>query len=282
MRFLILLFALCLSLFATKNITFGSPPFQDPTIVHRAHKPLMDFLEKRLEIKINHLVSKDYNNLVTLMENGEIDLATYPSGLYVKAKQQMPELHYIATMLLKDSDGKLTDHYRGVIAVAGDSSIRNLFMIKGKRIGFTDKRSSSGYVYPMLHLMEKGIDPDKDFAGVFMLKKHNKVIEALMKGLIDVGATYEASIVETNRKIPNSLSIISKTPEIPFDAIAASPDLDDSLVKKLQKAFLEFKPTPTKWDQINVSKTSPQGFSLRSDSFYDIVRHANEKIRNKK
>lgn len=270
--FLSLLFSLLL---CAKPLIFGIPPVQNPSIMSKTFTPVVEQLGKASGLSVELMVArKDYQQFIQQFVDGEIQVGFFPAKTYVETKELLPDARYLATALRRDSSGELKDYYRGVICVSSDSSIHSLKELQGKRFGFTNPHSSSGYLYPLLLLKSQGIEPDQMFQAVHMLQKHNKVIEAVMGKQIDAGATYEGMVVETNAKLNNSLRIIAQTPEIPFDAVVARPDVPDEMVKKLTEALRDYRLSEAEWSQVNISKSRPYGFVIRDDSFYDVVRQA--------
>jgi len=58
-----------------------------------------------------------------------------------------------------------------VIISLKTASIHSLKDLNGKRFAFVDYQSASGYLYPMALLEKNGLNPEKNFSRIFMLKK---------------------------------------------------------------------------------------------------------------
>ncbi len=265
--FLLLFFVSFLSA-EQQNLRIGIPPYKSEQELRDVFKDVLLHLEKSLETKVHFFVSKDYEDMINRFKNGLIDVGFFTPNAYVEARERIEGLKYIATVLYADKSGNVNDHYKSVLVVKKDSDIKSISEIKGKRIGFTDERSTSGYIFPRILLKESGIDFKKDFASVFMLKKHPKIMGALAGGSIDVGATFEDAVNESKNEYGDIFKIIAYSKEIPYDAVVAAPHIKSNLVEKIQKALIEYKSS-----QANNS-FKPYGYSVKSESFYDTIANA--------
>jgi len=236
-----LLFILLLSsLYGRETLIFGVNPYKEPSAIKELYKELIAHLEKELGIEIVLVVSNDYSHLAMLIQSKKVDFASISPKLFATVRQSIKGTQYLATVQVKDENNVSKSTYRGFIIAQNDGTIHTLSDLKGKRFGFTDKESTSGYFYPHILLKEAGIDPEKDFSQVFLLKKHPKVIGALLEKSIDAGAVYDTLYIRMKKEIGDSLKIIATTEEIPYDAIVASPHLPKNIAENIKIALLKF------------------------------------------
>lgn len=118
------------------------------------------------------------------------DIGFFSPFAYVKAKTAIPELQYLVSSYARDRSGRLKDSYRGVIITKKTYPFKSLEELSGRRFAFTDYTSTSGYLFPLHLLKSRGIDPNRFFSKVFMLKKHDRITAALAENLIEAGATW--------------------------------------------------------------------------------------------
>lgn len=258
------------------QLVIASTPWKAPEVLEEMHRPLLQYISHELGLETLFLVASDYEELGERLEARAVDVGLFSPNAYVQAKKRYPDLQYLATVLKRNAAGEAQDHYQGYIVALTSSSIRTLEDLKGKRFGFTDPQSTSGYLYPRLLLQQNGIDPETDFSRTFLLKKHDKVLKAVLKGSIDAGACYDDVFREMDRKHPGMLRIIAKTPEIPFDAYAAGAHVPEHIILALRKALGSFTGPPAEKPEM---LGSPYSFVVRNDAFYDVVRQANDRIR---
>jgi phosphonate transport system substrate-binding protein len=77
----------------------------------------------------------------------------------------------------------------------------------------------------MALMMDSGLDPSGDLGEIQFLKRHDKVVKAVIEGNADVGATYnDARMEEFNTKTEanSELPIITRTKPIPTSPITVS------------------------------------------------------------
>lgn len=228
------------SLFGNQTLVFGVNPYKDPAALKALYAELVSYLEKELNYKIVFIVSNDYTHLATLIESKKVDFASLSPKLFSTVRQRIHGSNYLATIQIKDEKNNPKSTYRGLIVAQNDGTMNTFMDLKGKRFGFTDKESTSGYFYPQILLKEAGIDSEKDFSQVFMLKKHPKIIGALLEKSIDAGAVYEGTYEVMKKEIGDSLKIIATTEDIPYDAIIGSPHLPENIANKIKHALLKF------------------------------------------
>lgn len=168
-----------------EKIVLGFNPGGDPARVKALAADLAADLQKQLAIPVNVLISKDYDGLVDAMKERKVDFAFLTSKTFVAAEEKAG-----AKVLLKKV---WTDPFYFATLVTKESSkIKKLKDLKGKRITFVDRSSSSGYMYPAVALAREGLK-EKDFAEVNFSGNHAASVQSLEKGGTDVIATFADS-----------------------------------------------------------------------------------------
>ncbi|WP_243447819.1 phosphate/phosphite/phosphonate ABC transporter substrate-binding protein [Clostridium tetani] len=111
------------------------------------------------------------------------------------------------------------------------------------------------------------LDPDNPFKEVQFKDGHHSVIESVLSGEADGGATYSEAIESVkNEGVPiEDIVIIKEFSNIPKDVIASRPDMDKNLIQKLKKAFLEF-------NCLEKIKSPVEGFIEPEDIKYNVIR----------
>ncbi len=258
------------------RLVLACTPWKAPEVLREVHEPLLRYLAEELGLEVVFHVAQDYEELAQRLEARAVDLGMFSPNAYVQARQRLPGLQYLASIRKKNTFGDVIDHFRGYIVTRSDSSIRTLRDLEGKRFGFTDPQSTSGYLYPRLLLQKEDIEPETFFSRIFMLKKHDKVLMAVLEGSVDAGACYDDAFHEMDFQHPGMLRVIAQTPEIPFDAYAAGEHVGAEMVQALQQALLGYENYAGRTPEV---LGSPHSFVVRGDDFYDVVREANEKLR---
>ena len=158
---------------------------------------------------------------------------------YVRVIEDVPSARYLVTYVNRAvSTGTVAPYYRSLIVTQADSGIETLADLKGKRFAFTDLESTSGYAYPNHLLRTHGIDPDRDLAKVFFLKRHDRIIDALLHGSVDAGALADEVYFGARKRYGDKLRVVAESDPIPMVAIASSGHLDAETTARLEQAFV--------------------------------------------
>lgn len=230
----------CCALCAKEQLILGVNPYKTTPELQAIHAELIAYLEKALDKEIVFVVSKDYSQLITLIEQGSVDIASMSPKLFATLRHKEINTHYLGTIQFSDTETLKRSTYRSLILTQQESDIKEIADLKGKSFGFTDVDSTSGYLYPRFTMRQNGIDPSKELGKIYMLKKHSKIIDALLEKSIDAGAVYDGLYRELPKETQRKIRILSTSEEIPYDAMIASEHLDPALVAKIKALLLAF------------------------------------------
>ena len=247
-------------------------PSQKPTDLLVSGEAFGAALGKLVDVPIRVTVASDYAAVVEALRNRTADLAfVHPAG-YVLANREAK-----AMIVAKDQWHGHTS-YTSRIYVRKDSGITTLEGLRGKTIAFVDPASSSGYVYPMVMLMQKGLvqnrDPKTFFKDFVYSGSHDAGLLALLNGHVDALASFDQAR-EQYLKDPaqrEKIIFVAETPPIPEGGICARDGLDPALVAKVRKALLSMK-GPT-YAPILKALYDIDGFEPAEDGEYQPVRAA--------
>jgi len=253
---------------AARDLKFGFTPVLGQDAERAEFEPLTSYLSDAIGQKVVLYVAKNYGDLRTQMEAGEVDIGSVSPFAYVDAVRG-GKIRIIAQSVI---DGSAT--YRGIIVARKDSSLKSIADLQGKRFAFVDPKSASGYVYPRAMLIEKGINPDSFFKETIFAGDHKKVIAAVLDGQVDAGATYDTAlgIAKASGMPSDNLVIIARTDPIPHDAIVVRIGLDEALAKKIQTALVDLDKTEAGRRVIASSHKKLSGHIIAVDSTFDVVR----------
>ena len=196
-------------------------PSQKPTDLLATGEEFARVLTKLTDIPVRVTVASDYAAVIEALRNHTADLAfVHPVG-YVLASREAK-----ATIVVRNLwHGKSSFSSR--IYVRRESGLKTLEDLRGKTIAFIDPASSSGYTYPMVLLIQRGLvknrDPKTFFREVLFAGAHDAGMRALLNGHVDALASFDMAR-EQYLKDPaerERIIYIAETPEIPEAGIAA-------------------------------------------------------------
>lgn len=205
-----------------ERVYFATYPSNTPSKIVQALTPLMEYLSAQSGDTFKLVVTKDYDELTKRIEEKSVDFAWVNTKNFVLLKERIPSLQYLVTYLEHSKNGQITPYYQSFIVAMKDANITSLEEAKNKHFAFTDNESTSGYAYPMMIFEAHHINPYTFFQKVFFLKKHDKVIEALINHSLEVGAISDGTYYNALEKYGDRFTILATSEPIPLDAIVAS------------------------------------------------------------
>ena len=245
----------------------GRIPYLDPRKMVRNHEKLMEYLKNELGIKEARLVlTPDYNELTQFLKDGKVDIAWHGTFAYPRAREIAGGKAILTAIWSKKKK------YSGMIVVRADSNIEKLSDLKGKSFAFVDKKSASGYFLPKVFLLEKGINPDKDFSKVEYLKKHDNILYNILYKKVDAGAVYDTAFdLLKNDEERAQLKMLVKTDEILNEPIMVRAGLPESVTAKIKAAFLKLNSDSAEKFVYIKDLGNIDGFAEAADADYDGI-----------
>ena len=249
-------------------------PSQKPTDLLATGEEFGRVLGRLAGVPVRVTVASDYAAVIEALRNRTADLAFVHPGGYVLASREA-KARIVAKNLWH---GKAT--FTSRIYVRRESDITTLEGLRGKTIAFVDPASSSGYVYPMVLLIKRGLvtnrDPRTFFREVVFSGAHDASMRALLNGHVDAIASFDMAR-EQYLKDPverDRLIVVAETEPIPEAGIAARDGLDPAVVAKVRAALLQIR-GPAHANLLE-RLYDIDGFEPAEDRDYDPVRAAIE------
>jgi phosphonate transport system substrate-binding protein len=206
-------------------------------------QPFMNYLERELDVPVKWREATDYAGVIEALKAKKIQLAWFGPASFARAwivtgGQAVPVAAEI------DKDGGFG--YFGVIIVKKDSPYQSVQDLKGKRFGFADPNSTSGYQAPKFFLSEEGYEPDKFFGSTTFSGSHENSVKMLYDGQFDAVATWWTNKQKSNMSRmeakgmipPDGYRIIWKSPRLPSDPFTVPAWLPEEMIEDIQTVLL--------------------------------------------
>jgi phosphate/phosphite/phosphonate ABC transporter binding protein len=250
-------------------LVLGLLPVFAPDQMVRQFSPFASYLGEQLDTTVELRLSESYDEMVSLLDKGEVDLAQLSPFVYVTAKEKVPEIELIATNI---AEGSST--YSGYIVARTDLGVSSIDDLKGLRFGFVDQHSASGHLYPSAFLISGGLEPQRDFREIVFAGRHDSLLNYLISGRIDAGATFSGALLNAEGQglDVEQIEIVAKTGRIPYDAWVTRGDLHPSVVSQLESSLLALSTRDKKGRRILGPLRSINAFAPVTDAHYDQVR----------
>ena len=278
-------FTMAASAEGTLNVQFV--PTNNDGSMEAKTGPFADYLSEKLGMDVNVTLATDYSTIVEAMASGKVDLGIMPPAAYVQARNLDAAEAILSSQLVKyDEDteepieGEYTSTFRGEVLVKADSAMESLEDLKGKKIATLSPNSASGYIYPVAEMKDLGIDPLTDCT-LTTVNDIPSEMTAVLNGQQDAcfvfqGARYVFSSKFTDYDLYKDLKVLYLTDgDIPNDAIAVQPSMDEDLKAQIKDVFLnmandeEGKEAMSLWGHT--------GYGEADESAYDTIEAYTDK-----
>jgi len=219
---------------AQKVFRVSAIPDEAPTELQRKFKPLGEYLEKRIGIKVDFVPVTDYAASVEALVNNKLDMVWFGGFTFVQARIRSRD--GVVPIVQREED----ERFRSVFVTPANSGINRLEDLKGKSISFGSPSSTSGHLMPRSFLLQAGVDPDKDLRVSFS-GAHDATALAVAGGKVQAGAlnisVWEKMVAE-KRVDPQTVRVFYTTPGYYDYNWTVRKDLDPAVRQKLVDAFL--------------------------------------------
>ncbi|UZE50472.1 phosphonate ABC transporter substrate-binding protein [Rhodopseudomonas sp. P2A-2r] len=265
------------------ELTFAVVPAENASGVTERWTPFAAYLSKELGVKVNLRIANDYAAVIEGQRSGNIQLASYGSASFARARLTGVKTDAFANDI--NIDG--STGYYSVFFVKATSPYKTVDNLKGKNLGLVDPNSTSGNNVPRFELDKMGIsDADTYFSKVVFTGSHENALLALSQGTVDVAANQwtndnDSTLQQmlTKGMLKNSdgsamkkedFRIIHKSAPIINGPYAYSSDLPDDLKAAIAKAFMD-APTKDKAAFDKLSDGQKKGFHPATTKDWDAT-----------
>ncbi len=254
------------------QLVMAVTPSNIPTELFKASEAFAAELGKKLGLKIKVYMPTDYLGVVEALRNKTADMAfVHPAGYVFSNREAKAQIVAVDVW-----HGKT--NYTSRFFVRKDSGFTRLEDLRGKNIAFVDPGSTSGYVYPMVMLMKKGLVKDRDpktfFKEAMFAGTHEAALLALLNGSVDAVASFDLAPQQylKEKERVEKLTYIAETDPIPEAGMCVREGLDPALIKKIHDALMAFN--APEYRSILKDFYGIDGFAPAKDSDYNPVREA--------
>ena len=148
------------------------------------------YVQDLLGVETKLFTPADYDGVIQGLLGGSLDMAWLGASAYAKAYLTDPEA--LDVVLVKTNlDGSVG--YYSIGFARKDSGITSLADMKGKRFGFGDPNSTSGYLIPSIEIPQAtgaSMASGDYFGEVVFTGGHEQTIVAVNNGEVDAGVTW--------------------------------------------------------------------------------------------
>jgi phosphonate transport system substrate-binding protein len=183
-----------------------------------------------------------------LAPDGDVDAAWLPPVLTVRACDAGHARVLVGAIRAPGA------YFHGTLFVRADTPYERVEDLRGSRVAWVSRDSCSGYLFPRMALVLRGLDPESLFSAQVELGSHRAVARAVAAGEADVGATFLN--IDASREDSGAISAgwyeVTETPmrpllttdPIPSDAVVVRADLPPEQAASLGAALTTLHERP--------------------------------------
>ncbi len=159
----------------------------------RNYQCVVDQLPKVLGVKeVKLFPATDYDGVIQGLLGGTLDAAELGASGYAKIYLTNPKA---VEPILTDVQTDGSTGYYSIMIARKDSGIKTLADMKGKKLGFADPDSTSGYLIPVTSLPKDINASVKDYFGETGFGGgHENLVLAVKDGKFDAGTTFGSGV----------------------------------------------------------------------------------------
>lgn len=225
----------CYNAYSIEKLRISSIPDESITVLHKKFKPLVKFLESRLNIPVEFVPVTDYATVVEALINKKIDLAWLGGFTFVQAS--IRSQNNVEAIIQREKDSRFTS----VFIVNKKSKISSLEQLKNKPFSFGSPSSTSGHIMPRYFLYKKNISPEDFFKPIAYSGAHDATIFSVHSGKVSGGVlnslVWEKFKIK-KKEIVKDLDVIYETPDYHDYNWTIRKGIDSEIKKKIILSFL--------------------------------------------
>jgi len=209
-------------------------PDQKPTVLRKKFKPLADYLEKKIGMKIEFRPMASDDSLVEALAANKLDLVWFSGFDFIRSRLRSND--QVIPIVQRAEDA-----YTRSVFVTARKDITGLEDLKGETFAFGAKTSVSGYLMPRAFLRAAYIDPDIELKQAIYPDTPGEVVKAVADGKAVAGVLHQVEwekLLADGNAESKVLHVFYTTPGYCDRNWAARADMDENLRQKLTDAFL--------------------------------------------
>ncbi len=258
--------------FAQPVLRVSAIPDEAPTELQRKFKPLGNYLEQKLGMKVEFTPVTDYAAAVEALIHNKVDLVWFGGFTFVQAKVRSN--NQVIPLVQREEDEK----FRSVF-ITSDKNIRTLEDLRGKTFSFGSESSTSGHLMPRSFLLAAKINPDNDLKRIAFSGAHDATAAAVAGGKVDAGAlniSVWEKLLKENKVDANQVWVFFTTPGYHDYNWTVRADMDAGLRKKITAAFLALDKNDAQGKQILDLQRASKFIATQAENYSTIEAAARD------
>jgi len=251
---------------AQQVLRVSAIPDEAPTELQRKFKPLGNYLEKKLNMKVEFTPVTDYAASVEGLINHKLDMVWFGGFTFVQANERSGGK--IIPLVQREEDTKFQS-----VFITTSKDINKLADLKGKNFTFGSESSTSGHLMPRYYLLAAKINPDTDLKRIAFSGAHDATVAAVAGGKVDAGAlniSVWEKLVSSNKVDTSKVHVFYTTPGYFDYNWSVRADMNPAVRQKLTDAFLALNPSTPEGKEILDLQRASKFIPTKAENYKDI------------
>lgn len=213
-------------------------PDEAPTELLRKFRPLGQYLEQQLGMKVQFIPVTDYAAVVEGLAADKVDLAWLGGFTFVQARLKTGNA---IPLVQREKDRQFTSKF-----VTADPSVQSLQDLRNKSFVFGSISSTSGSLMPRYFMDREGIKPENFFSRVAYSGAHDATAAWVQAGKADAGVLNAAvwdKLVASGKVDTSKVRVLATTPPYYDYNWTVRGNLNPALTQNIRAAFLNLDPS---------------------------------------
>jgi phosphonate transport system substrate-binding protein len=268
---------------ATSGVLVLGRVSDDPQAQYESTKTLLDYAVARMgDVGIREgrvLMARDALQMASYLRRGRVEWVTETAGGAMLLQRRAG----VEPFLISDRNG--VRRYHTIYFARRDGVVKSIDALRGHRIAFQNRTSTSAYFIPSMELLARGMDmeilgspfdtPTADSVGYVFARSERNIATWVHKGLVDVGAV--SNLDWTNQThIPeffkSDFVILRESDEVPRGVEVVRSDLDAAVRARLREVLLGMAEDPGAVGLLEPYQLSMRYFDLDERDRRDLKR----------
>ncbi len=244
-------------------------PDEAPTELLRKFKPLGEYLEQELGMKVQFQPVSDYAGVVEALGSKRLDLAWLGGFTFVQARLRTGDA---IPLVQREQDEVFTSTF-----ITAQPDVNAHTDLEGKSFAFGSVSSTSGHLMPRYFMQQDGIDVDSFFSRVGFSGAHDATVAWVESGRVDAGvlnASVWDKLVEDGKVDTDKVRVYNRTPTYFDYNWTVRGDLDPQLTERIKQAFLKLDPENPEHKAILDLQRASRFIETRAENYEGIEQAA--------
>jgi phosphonate transport system substrate-binding protein len=204
------------------------------------------YVKEKLGVELDLYLASEYAGVIQAIAASQIEVMDMGASGYAAAWLETNG-GVEPLVVPQEEDGSIG--YYSVMFVRADSDFHSIEDLKGASFAWADPNSSSGYLFPLVSLRGKDIEPEEHFGSVVFSGGHEQSIIGVLDGAYDAAVTWTNDVAKHTRGglhmmlergvlEADDIRIIWVSDLIPNPVIAIRSDVPQAMKDDLQEMFL--------------------------------------------